>query len=92
MERLLVLRKQRNARRFHCRAGVRLLVALICCGLTAAAQNSTQQKASKPFSIPATHLVGFENAKSNCRGTLSIQDDSLQFQRTGKSGANPLVR
>jgi hypothetical protein len=87
MERLLVLRNQRNARRFHCRAGMRLLVALICCGLTAAAQNSTQQKASKPFSIPATHLVGFENAKSNCSGTLSIQDDSLQFQQTGKSGA-----
>jgi hypothetical protein len=31
--------------------------------------------------------VGFENAKSNCSGTLSIQDDSLQFQQTGKSGA-----
>jgi len=64
-----------------------LLVALICCGLTAAAQNSTQQKASEPFRIRVTHLVGFEDAKSNCSGALSIQNDSLKFQQTGKSGA-----
>src|SRR4029077_3365822 len=38
--------------------------------------------------IRATHLLGFENAKSNCSGTLSIEDDSLQFQQTGKSGAH----
>jgi len=69
-------------------ARFRLLVALICCGLTAAAQNSTQQKASKPFRIRVTHLVGFENAKNNCSGALSIQNDSLQFQQTGKSGAH----
>jgi hypothetical protein len=64
------------------------LVALICCGLTSAAQNSTQQKASKPLSNRVTHLVGFENAKSYCTGALSIQDDSLQFQQNGKSGAH----
>jgi hypothetical protein len=66
----------------------RLLVALICCGLTAAAQNSAQPKASKPFWIRVTHLVGFEDAKSNCSGVLSIQNDSLQFRQTGKSGAH----
>jgi len=42
---------------------------------TAAAQNSAQQKANELFSIRATHLVGFENAKSNSSGTLSIPDD-----------------
>jgi hypothetical protein len=63
-------------------------VALICCGLTAAAQNSTQLKASKPFRIRVSHLVGFEDAKSNCSGALSSQNDSLQFQQTGKSGAH----
>jgi len=88
MDRLVVPRNQRNACRFHRRPGMRLLVALICCGLTAAAQNATQQKTSKPFSIRATHLMGFENAKSNNSGTLSIQDDSLQFQQTGKSAAH----
>ena len=85
---LFVPRNQRNACRFHRRAGMRLLVALICCGLTAAAQNTTQQEASKPFSIRATHLMGFESAKSNCTGTLSIQDDFLQFQQTGKTSAH----
>lgn len=88
MDRPVVQRNQRNVCRFHRRAGMKLLVALICFGLTAAAQNSTQQKASKQFSIRATHLVGFESAKNNCSGTLSIQDDSLQFQQAKKSGAH----
>src|SRR5260370_791942 len=87
MDRSVVPRNQRNACAFDRRVGIRLLVALICCGLTVAAQNSTQQTASKPFSIRTTHLLGFENAKSNCSGTLSIQDDFLQFQQSGKSGA-----
>jgi hypothetical protein len=88
MNRFVVLRNQRNACCFHRRAGMRLLVALICCGLPSAAQNSSQQKESKPFSVRATHLLGFENAKSNCSGTLSIEDDSLQFQHTEKRGAH----
>jgi len=67
---------------------MRLLLALICCGMTAAAQNSTQQEASESFSIRATHLMGFESAKSNCTGTLSIQDDSLQFQQAGKTSVH----
>jgi len=87
MDQPVVPRNQRNVRRFHRRAGMRLLVALIWCGLAAAAQNTTQQTASKPFSIPITHLLGFENAKSNCSGTLSIQDDFLQFQQNRKPGA-----
>ncbi|MGA9155371.1 MAG: hypothetical protein WB249_01095 [Candidatus Sulfotelmatobacter sp.] len=43
--------------------------------------------ASAPFSIQATHLLGLENTKSNCNGTLSIQGDALQFQQGGKPGA-----
>ena len=80
----IVARNQRDACRFHRRTGMRVLVALICYGLTAAAQNSAEQQASKPFSIHATHLLGFESAKSNNSGTLSIEDDSLRFQQTGK--------
>src|SRR5262249_21287279 len=34
----------------------------------------------------ATHLLGFENAKTNCAGALSIQDHVLQFQQKGKPG------
>src|SRR5215813_10968129 len=62
-----------------------LLVLLICCSLTALAQNTSQSgTASEPFSIRATHLLGFEGAKSNCNGTLSIQGNALQFQQGGK--------
>jgi hypothetical protein len=86
MDRSVVPRNQRSTCGLHRRAGMRIVVALICCGLTAAAQNSTNEEASKPFSIRATHLLGFENAKSNCIGTLSVEDDSLQFRQTGKAG------
>ncbi|HWC19127.1 MAG TPA: hypothetical protein VG498_19100, partial [Terriglobales bacterium] len=39
-------------------------------------------------SIRATHLLGFETTSSNANGTLSIQDDALQFQKDG----NPAVQ
>jgi hypothetical protein len=88
MDRPVVPRNQRNVCRFHRRAAIRLSVALICCGLTAPAQNTTQREASESFSIRATHLMGFESANSNCTGTLSIQDDFLQFQQTEKTSAH----
>ena len=70
------------------RVGLMLPILLTCCALSAPAQNITQPRvASTEFSIRATHLLGFENAKSNCNGTLSIQDDALQFQHGGKPGA-----
>jgi hypothetical protein len=40
-----------------------------------------------PFSTRATHLLGFANASKNSTGTLSVQDDSLEFQQNGKPGA-----
>ena len=88
MDRLVVPRNQKNASRQDRFVGLKILAVLICCGLTAAAQNSAQQEASKPVSIRATHLLGFENAKSNGTGTLSIQDDFLEFQQTGKASAH----
>lgn len=66
----------------------RVLALLICCTLTAVAQDATQRgDASVPFSVRATHLLGFENAKNNCNGTLSIQNDALQFQQNGTTRA-----
>jgi hypothetical protein len=60
---------------------------LICCSLTAPAQTITQRGDSNAqFSIRATHLLGFANTKNNTTGTLSVQDDSLQFQQNGKPG------
>lgn len=87
MDRPAVPRNQKNASRHDRLVGLRILAVLTCCGLTAAAQNSALQAAGKPLSIRATHLLGFENAKINCTGTLSIHDDVLQFQKTGKTSA-----
>jgi hypothetical protein len=78
----------RQARRPELRAISRILAVLIWCGLSASAQQTTQRgDASVPFSTRATHLLGFANARNNSTGTLSIQDDSLQFQQNGKPDA-----
>lgn len=37
-----------------------------------------------PFSIRATHLIGFEGAPDNANGNLSIQNDVLVFEKDGK--------
>lgn len=88
MYRHVVRRNQKNTFRQNRLVGLRLLAVLVCCGMTAVAQDTTQQEASESFAIRATHLMGFESAKNNCSGTLSIQDDLLQFQPTGKTGAH----
>jgi hypothetical protein len=65
-----------------------LWTVLLCCSLTASAQKVTPEgDRSAPFSIRATHLLGFANARNNSTGTLSIQDNSLQFQQNGKPSA-----
>jgi hypothetical protein len=65
-----------------------LSIVLLCCSLTAPAQKITQPgDTSAPFSIRATHLLGFANARNNSTGTLSVQDDSLQFEQNGKPAA-----
>jgi hypothetical protein len=65
-----------------------LSIVLICCSLAAPAQQITQRgNTSASFNTRATHLLGFTNARNNSTGTLSVQDDSLQFQQNGKPGA-----
>jgi hypothetical protein len=84
MDRLVVSRIHSDAYHPDRRQALWLSAALICCSLTAPAQKITQRgDTSAPFSIRTTHLLGFENAKSNGTGTLSVQDDSLQFQQNG---------
>jgi hypothetical protein len=58
------------------------LIAVILCRIVSA-QNA-QQPANSPFSMRATHLLGFQEAKSNAKGNLSIQDNALQFQDSKK--------
>lgn len=57
---------------------------ILLAGWSAAAAQDVIQPANSPVSIRVTHLMGFEGASHNANGTLSIQDDSLQFQKSGK--------
>src|SRR6266436_2448863 len=69
-----------------------LSTVLLCGSLTAPAQKIPQLgDTSAPFSTRVTHLLGFANARDNSTGTLSVQDDSLQFQQNGKPGAKVKV-
>jgi hypothetical protein len=87
MDRLFILRNHRNSY-FVGHALIRVWALLLCSSLGALAQSTAPPlNANAPFSIRATHLLGLENTKSNCNGTLSIQGDALQFQQGGKPGA-----
>ena len=67
---------------------VRMLVILMFSSPAAVAQNAAQEgNTATPFSVRATHLLGFEGTKNNCNGTLSLQDGALQFQQNGKPAA-----
>ncbi len=88
MDRFVVSRSHSEAYHSGRRHALWLSTVLICCSLTAQAQNPTQREnPSAPFSVRTTHLLGFDNAKNNSTGTLSVQNDSLQFQQNGKPGA-----
>ena len=88
MDRCLVSCSHRKTYHLGRRHALWLSTMLICCSLTAPAQKITQRgDTSAPFSTRATHLLGFANAKNNSTGTLSVQDDSLQFQQNGEPGA-----
>jgi hypothetical protein len=88
MDRFVVSRSHSEAYQPYRRHPLWLSIVLICCSLAAPAQQITQRgNSSASLSTQATHLLGFANAKNNSTGTLSVQDDSLQFQQNGKPGA-----
>jgi hypothetical protein len=67
------------------RSAMALLVLLVWWSALALAQNDAQPaNVTKPVSIRATHLLGFEGISNNANGTLSILEDALQFQKDGK--------
>jgi len=87
MNRLFVRRNHRYPY-FYGRALIGLWALWLGFGLGALAQGTALPvNANAPFSTRATHLLGLENTKSNCDGTLSIQGNELQFQQDGKPGA-----
>jgi len=70
---------------FGRRALIRLGALLLCSGLGALAQSTALPlSANTPFSVRATHLLGFPSTKNDCKGTLSTQDNLLRFQQSGK--------
>jgi hypothetical protein len=84
MYRLFVRRNDKN-NCFGGRALASLWALLLCFGIGALAQSTAPTlKANSPFSIRATHLLGWPNTKSNGKGTLSTQDNVLRFQQNGK--------
>ncbi len=87
VNRLFILRNRRNSY-FVRYTLIRVWALLFCSSLGALAQSTAPPvNPSAPSSIRATHLLGLENTKNNCNGTLSIQGDALQFQQGGKPGA-----
>jgi hypothetical protein len=85
MDRFAVSCSHNNTYQLIRRHALWLSTVLVCCSLTTAAQKMTQPGDTiAPFSTRATHLLGFANARNNSTATLSVQDDSLQFQQNGK--------
>jgi hypothetical protein len=84
MYRLFVLGNDKGS----CRAGHALMslgALLLCSGIGALAQSTVHpSKGNTPFSIRATHLLGWPNTKNDCKGTLSTQDNLLRFQQSSK--------
>ena len=71
---------------------LRLFTALILCSVTVSAQSTLHRAdGNAELSIRATHLLGFEDAKNNRNGTLSVQDGLLQFRQNGKPGTEVKV-
>jgi hypothetical protein len=60
-----------------------LLILLIGTSAAAIAEDGTAP-ANSQASIRTTHLLGFEGAKDNSTGTLTIVGGALQFQKSGK--------
>jgi hypothetical protein len=88
MDRFVVSCSQSKTYYFGRRHALWLSTLLLCWSLAAQAQKITQPGNTRAlFSNQATHLLGFENAKSNGKGTLSVHNNSLQFRQKEKPGA-----
>jgi hypothetical protein len=84
MYRLFVLRNDSGGfGRAH--ALISLGALLLCSGIGTLAQSTAPPlNGETSFSIRAHHLLGLPNTKNDCKGTLSLQDNLLQFQQSGK--------
>ena len=70
------------------RGGLALLVLLAWFAATAHGQDQSQPVTpAAGLSIHVKHILGFEDAKRNVDGELSIQDGALRFERDGSPAA-----
>lgn len=84
---LLVLKNDKSGC-FGGHALISLWALLLCSGIGALAQSAAPPlNTNAPFSIRATHVLGLPNTKNNCNGMLSIQDNTLRFQKHGNPDA-----
>jgi hypothetical protein len=67
-----------------CRSFLVFLIFLAVSGVAGFADDAGQAKSS-PSRINATHILGFAGTRNNANGTLSLEGNAVQFQRTGKT-------
>lgn len=65
-----------------------LLLLFTCTAASFGQKGSEPANSTVMFSVRATHLLGFEGARNNSTGMLSIQDRVLRFQK----GSEPVVQ
>lgn len=82
-----MIRTRVQCRRSSSRNWRSLAVFLSICILpsTAVLAGDAGQARNPAFSVAATHLMGFASAPKNANGTLSVEADAIQFQKSGKA-------
>ena len=82
----------RQSGAFARHATIGLWTLLLCSVMGALAQTvAPASNANAPFSVRATHVLGLPHTKNNCKGMLSIHDNVLRFQQSGKTVAQVTI-
>jgi hypothetical protein len=69
------------------------LALLLCFSRATIGQTSSEAQGSEAGAvIHVTHLLGFEDVRSNANGQLRIQGDLVQFERNGSPSAQVSIR
>jgi hypothetical protein len=69
-----------------------MLIVLLGCGGGVAAQDTGGMSSGSISRLRVTHIVGFGGAKNNTAGVLSLQGDSLRFEKRGSPGVQIAIR
>jgi len=84
MNRKAVLRYDTSGAEFPiARTILCLLFLLAYCSAGFAQSASPATNSTTPFSLRVTHLLGFEGARNNANGSVSLEGDVLKFEKGG---------